>query len=65
MNRVTKRKLITCMTVALAVVVVFSALSLAASWEIEAEEMSERHYCERVQDGTHRHFNKRINCGSK
>ncbi len=62
MHRSTKRSLARMMIVAFVVVVVISLLSLAASWEIEAEEMSERAYCERVESGIIRDWNDKIDC---
>ncbi len=63
MHRSTKRSLARMLTVAFVVVVVISLLSVAAQWEIEAQEMSERAYCERVQSGIIRDWNDDINCG--
>ncbi len=50
------------LTVAFVVVVVGSLLSLAAQLEIEAEMISERAYCERVETGIIRDWNDDIDC---
>lgn len=62
MDRSTKRSIIRMLTVAFVIVVVGSLLSVAAQWEIEAEQMSERAYCELVESEIIRDWNDDIDC---
>ncbi len=62
MHRSTKRKIKTFLLVAFVIAVVITLLSVAAQWEIEAQEMSERAYCERVESGIIHDWNDKIDC---